>query len=174
MHPDEGDNNDPFTLDDVFSNKQKNRLRFTSRDIKRGETEMVSFRCDLQILHRMQVIVESGEDPELQTKTDILLDAVHLWLTRWDEDHDDPRQRKLAYQFRMRELRRRLDHQKSFLESTESLLDALKNTGDVDGLKELLFIMAEAKFEFTDSPPDFLKKLQYMTDETRRLVKEAQ
>lgn len=162
----------PWTLDDVFrQRKGEKRLRYTGKDVKRGETEMVSFRCDYRIVHRLQVIVEQKLDPEIETKSDILHDALHLWLTRWDEDHPDGAGGRLAYQFRMRDLERKMANQDTFLESVSRILEQLKEHRDVAGIKELLVYIGEARFDFTDAPPLFLEKLGEVQEEARRLVK---
>jgi hypothetical protein len=115
-------------------------------------------------------------DPLLETKSDILQDALHLWLEKWDEDYGDGADGELSYEFRLKEIERRIIYQESFVGTVENIFDSLKKYRDVNGFKEYLVSMVEARLNFVGSgvPPEILERMDNLIEDTRRLLKEAE
>ena len=61
----------------IRPNKQQ---RFTSKATKGTNSERATFRCDQVIMHEIDVMVQSGFDPEIQTKSDALSDGAYNWV----------------------------------------------------------------------------------------------
>lgn len=164
---------DGFRLDDVFADvPEKTRRRYTSKDIKRGESETVSFRCDYRIIGRMQKIIEQRLDADLETRSDILNDAIHLWLTTWDEEHPDGNSGRMSSEFRMLEIQRNLEYQDRFLTNATELMDSLKEHRDVRMIREFLFHLAEMRYKFGNAGDRFFEKFDSIVEDARRLVRD--
>src|SRR5271154_4617611 len=73
-----------WSLDD-FQKLSGERQRFVSQS--KAASEVVSFRADSFHVRRVDEILAARIDPELKTRSDIMQDALHLWLTTWDETY---------------------------------------------------------------------------------------
>ena len=62
--------------------------RFTTRaTVPRGESEFVGFRCAIKRIRQMDEIVASRFFPEIKTRSDILQDAVVMWIDKYYEEN---------------------------------------------------------------------------------------
>lgn len=64
--------------------------RFTTRaKVPRGESEFVGFRCATNRIRQMDEIVASRFFTEIKTRSDILQDAVVMWIDKYYEDNPE-------------------------------------------------------------------------------------
>jgi hypothetical protein len=63
------------------------RRRVTARSFESKETHHLQFRCEGQMSRRINEIIALQIDPELRTRSDVLHDAVALWLDSFFLEH---------------------------------------------------------------------------------------
>ncbi len=157
----------PWALDDPESNRQ----RYTKSDVKRGATELIQCRADAFHVRRVDEIIASRVDPAFKTRSDVVQDALAMWLEDWDRRYPDGAGGELAYQSLMRAIELKRTHREEFLESAKNQLDGLRQDGDVDGLSDYLHIMARAQGDLKDTAPaTYMRRLNELIMEARHLL----
>jgi hypothetical protein len=163
-----------WTLDDIMEGSPKRRVPITSTQFKRGDTEMVSFRAPLEHVVKMQIIIEQRRVAGIQTRSDIMNDAVFMWLERFYEDNPtfDP---AAAQDMKMIRLRVEREHRATFLNSAQTLLEGLVEDQDTVGIDQYLVAMVESKYDYVNrnAPKSFVVKLDSLIDRARRLIDES-
>ena len=150
------------------------RQRYTKSDVKRGQTELVQCRADAFLVRRVDEIVASRLDPIIKTRSDVLQDAIALWLEDWDERYPD-QGGALAYQSRLERMSRRREYRESFIDTVEEQLELTKRLGDISDLRELSQILSLAYTDFkTDAPPTSMKRMDDLMQTCQRLITESQ
>lgn len=166
-----------YTLDDFYNinNQLGTRMRYTAASIRKGEAgEPVSFRPNAFHTRRIDEILAARIDPELRTRSDILHDALHLWLQTWDEQYPDGANGMMRTQFQMDELEREASVQKNFALRSQMILDDLRETGDVRKLTRYITMVSDGIEEFGDTAsPGIVTKLRAMLDTAERLREAA-
>jgi hypothetical protein len=156
----------PWTLDD-----SENRQRYTKSDVRRGQTEFIQCRADSFHVRRIDEIVASRIDPTLKTKSDVLQDALAMWLEDWDKRYPDGSGGELAYRARLMRMERKRAFREEFMESAGDQLEALQRDGDALGMSEFLQIMLQAQGDFKDdAPSSYLSKVEDMIQRARRML----
>lgn len=159
----------PWALDDTGA-----RQRYTKSEVKRGETERIQCRADAFQIRRIDEIVASRIDPSFKTRSDVLQDAIAMWLEDWDLRYPDGVGGELSYQARLKTMERKRVYRQEFLTSAVEQIDSLKIDADVEGLSSYLHIMLLAQGDFRSSAPEsYLKQLDALIAEARRLIQEA-
>ena len=160
---------DPWNLDDTESIRQ----RYTKHDVKRGQTELIQCRADSFQVRRIDEILACRIEPVFKTRSDVLQDAICMWLEDWDRRYPDGVTGELAYQARMHDMARRRAYREEFMESATNQLDGLRHDGDARGLSEFLHIVLRARGELQDSaPPSYMQRLDRIIETARRLLEE--
>lgn len=157
----------PWMLDD----SDQSRQRYTKSDVKRGQTEVIQCRADSFQVRRVDEIVASRIDPVLKTRSDVLQDALAMWLEDWDRRYPDGAGGELSYQARLEAQRRKRRYRTDFLATAEDELKGLREEGDITGLSGFLqtLLMAQGDFK-DDAPASYLHKIDNMISEARRLL----
>lgn len=157
----------PWMLDDSDAARQ----RYTKGDVKRGQTEVVQCRADAFHVRRIDEIVASRIDPSLKTRSDVLQDALAMWLEDWDKRYPDGAGGELSYQAKLEAMRRKRRYRTDFLTTAEEELRGLREEGDVNGLSGFLQTLLLAQGDFKDdAPATYLGKIDNMVNEARRLL----
>lgn len=157
----------PWMLDD----SDQSRQRYTKNDVKRGQTDVIQCRADSFHVRRVDEIVASRIDPSLKTRSDVLQDALAMWLEDWDRRYPDGAGGELSYQAKLEGMRRKRRYRSDFLMTAEEELKGLREDGDVNGLSGFLqtLLMAQGDFK-DDAPGSYLQKIENMISEARRLL----
>jgi hypothetical protein len=157
----------PWQLDETDAA----RHRYTKSDVKRGNTEVIQCRADAFHVRRVDEIVASRIDPNLKTRSDVMQDALAMWLEDWDTRYPDGATGELSYQARIEGMRRKRRFRTDFLETAEEELRSLATDGDTLGLSTLLQTLLLAQGDFKDdAPQSYLDKLEKHISETKRLL----
>lgn len=160
----------PWQLDDPDAGRQ----RYTKSAVARGQTELIQCRADAFHVRRVDEIVASRIDPTLKTRSDVVQDALALWLEDWDKRYPDGSGGELGYHARLLRMERKREYREQFMQAAEKQLEGLQSEGDVRGLSEFLGIMLQSQGDFKDdAPPSFLQKLDLIIDRAHRLVEAA-
>lgn len=160
----------PWALDDPESNRQ----RYTKSNVQRGSTEVIQCRADAFHVRRIDEIVASRIDPSFKTRSDVMQDALAMWLEDWDRRYPDGAAGELSYQALMKAMERKSAYRTEFMETASGQLDRLRQEGDSGGLSEYLHIMARARGDFKDSaPPSYMTKIDRLISDARRLLEET-
>jgi hypothetical protein len=158
---------DPFALDDPTASRQ----RYTKDQVKRGETERVQCRADAFKVRRIDEIVAARIEPELGTRSDVLNDAIDLWLEDWDRRYPDGASGQLRYQSELLNMERKRQYRQGFIDQAETQLTGLREEGDLLGLKSYVGLMLRARGDFMDDAPDsFMERMDKLISEARRLL----
>lgn len=161
---------DSFSLGGIENERQP----YTKASIKRGETERVQCRADAFLVRRIDEIVASRIDEDFKTRSDILQDAISMWVDDWDNRHPDGMQGQLHYQSELARLERATENRSAFLGRAERQLTQLRNDGDTNGFSTYLSIMFRARGDFLDdAPKPFISKMDQFISEAKRLLDES-
>jgi hypothetical protein len=159
----------PWALDDLTP-----RQRYTKTEVKRGETERIQCRADAFNVRRIDEIVASRIEPTLKTRSDVLNDALSLWLDDWDSKYPDGVGGELAYQARLKTMERKRIYRNDFLEDAKAQIENLQSDGDLEGLTTYLHLMQLAQGDFQSSAPEsYVRQLKSLIDQARRLIEAA-
>lgn len=157
----------PWMLEDT----EAKRDRYTKSDVRRGNTEVIQCRADAFHVRRVDEIVASRIDPALKTRSDVMQDALAMWLEDWDRRFPDGAGGELSYQARIEAMKRKRRYRLDFLETAEEELTGLQNDGDVQGLSTFLQTLLLAQGDFKDDAPDtYLRKIDDMIQRAQRLL----
>jgi Arc/MetJ-type ribon-helix-helix transcriptional regulator len=160
----------PWTLDDTDTKRQ----RYTKSDVHRGQTELIQCRADSFHVRRIDEIVASRIDAVLKTRSDVIQDAIALWLEDWDRKFPDGSGGELGYHARLLRIERKRIYRDQFMETAEEQLNALQADGDIHGLAEFLQIILQSQGDFKDDAPvSFMDQLEKLVDRAHRLVEAA-
>lgn len=136
---------------------------------RKGDSTPVACRCDSFIVRRMDEILAT-QDPDYKTRSDIVQDALALWLEKWDEDHPEM-VTALSYQFKVEQMGRRRAARSAFLEVAKTELEGLREDGDVGGLHHFIQALDTALIDFReDAPASFLRKIDEIRMGAKRLI----
>jgi hypothetical protein len=139
--------------------------------LTKEEQEYCNFRASKFHIRRLDEIVGQRLDPAFKTRTDILYDAVVLWLENWDLNHPDGATGELHFQFQLEQQQRQRASRNSYLEMVKGELEEAKKDGDLDGLSALASNIIRATQELKHSaPPKYVAELDQLLAETRRLL----
>ena len=86
---------------------------------KGGETERIQCRADAFHVRRMDERLAARLDPEFKTRSDIMQDAIAMWLEDWDRRYPDGSGGQLRYQSELANMERRRQHRRGFLGNAE-------------------------------------------------------
>ena len=160
----------PWTLDDPDAIRQ----RYTKAQVKHGQTDLIQCRADAFHVRRVDEIVASRIDPTLKTRSDVMQDALAMWLEDWDRRYPDGSGGELSYSARLQRMERKRRYRSEFIDSASEQLDSLQRDGDALGLGEFLQIMLQAQGDFKDdAPPSYLTKVEGMIQTARRMLEAA-
>jgi hypothetical protein len=158
---------DPFSLEDRSSCRQ----RYTKKEVKRGETEQIQCRADMFNVRRIDEIIAARIEPEIKTRSDVLNDAISLWLEDWDHRYPDGAAGQLRYQSELVNMERKRGYRQDFIQRAEGQLAGLREDGDLLGLKNYISLMLRARGDFMDDAPDsFMERMDRFISEARRLI----
>ncbi len=137
---------------------------------RKGDSTPVACRCDSFIVRRMDEILGSANSPDYKTRSDIVQDAIALWLEEWDKEHPEM-VTALSYQFKVEQMGRRRAARTAFLEVAKTELDGLRDDGDISGLHQFIQALDTALVDFReDAPASFLRKIDEIRTSARRLI----
>jgi hypothetical protein len=123
---------------------------------------------------RADEIVASRVEPSIKTTSDLLQDALVMFIEDWDKRYPDGMGGELAYQTRLLLAELKDEAREAFIEQSESRLDRLQANGDLRGLNEFLQIMHQAEGDFKDDAPrSYLVKIEDMIEKAHRLLHAA-
>lgn len=138
---------------------------------RKGESIPVTARCDSLMVRRTDEILASAVGwPTYKTRSDIIQDALAMWLEEWDKDHPD-NTTPLSYQFKVEQMGRRRSARTDFLEMAKTELDGLREDGDITGLAMFIATLDIALIDFRhDAPASFLVKIDEIRNNAKRLI----
>lgn len=139
--------------------------------LPKDEQEYCNFRANKFHIRRIDEIVGQRLDPSFKTRTDVLYDAVVLWLETWDLNHPDGATGELHYQFELEQQQRQRESRNNYKDKVVEQLDELRKDGDIEGIKALASNIVRATRELKDSaPPKYIAELDQILADTRRLL----
>lgn len=148
--------------------------RYTKSDVRRGESEHVSSRISSFHMRRIDEIIAARYEPQFKTRTDVIQDAIVMWLEDWDQRYPDGAHGELSAFSEMELQTRRRESRDSFMQFAEKEFEALIDDTDLAGIKR--FLITLIKFR-TDSPPDtpqkFRNQIDSMIERARRLTSDT-
>ena len=157
---------DPFQLGGIHD-----RQPYTKASVKRGETTHIQCKADAFLVRRVDEIVASRIDDAFKTRSDVLQDAIAMWVDDWDEHHPDGASGQLSYQSELSRLERASENRTAFLTRADTQLNRLSGEGDRNGLQTYLEVMARARGDFLDdAPKSFINKMDQYIDQAKRLL----
>lgn len=152
------------------------RERYTKAEVKRGEVEFIGCKAKAIHVRRIAEIVESRVEPELKTKSDVLQDALVMWLEDWDRRHPDfTDEHSLRAQDELDRMQQLTIARKTIIAKAKGQLDALREDGDIVGLRRFLRVLEDMEEKNrADAPAKFMKDLADMTVQVTRLLAEVE
>jgi hypothetical protein len=150
--------------------KGKPRRYATRNQVARGESDFVGFRCSLASIRQMDEIVASRVEEELQTRSDVLQDAVVKWIDDFYKTHPGGSGRTAWTLYRSRALRERRE---SDLKTLVEEIEIAGNDHHVTQLNHLLVECHRMKslFDSEEASPREKKDLQHALDRLKQLQK---
>lgn len=150
---------------------EKPHETYTKSDVKRGQTEHINFRADAFHIRRIDEILGGRYDPAFKTRSDVLSDAIVMWLEDWDLKHPDGSAGELRGRFQLDRQKQARDSRNDYLEQIKVELEDLRKDGDIDGLRALASNIIQQREDFKGSaPPRYIAELDQVLAETRRLL----
>jgi len=160
-------NTDAFHLDD----SELSRQRYTKSNVRRGETEVIQCRADAFHVRRIDEIVASRIDPAFKTRSDVMQDAIAMWLEDWDRRYPDGAGGELAFQARLKALERKREFRVGFIQAATEQLEGLVSDSDILGIREFLQMMLQAQGNFKDDAPQpYMRQIEELIQRSRRLL----
>lgn len=139
--------------------------------LAKDEQEYCNFRANKFHIRRIDEIVGQRLDPAFKTRTDVLYDAVVLWLETWDLNNPDGATGELHYRFQLEQQKRQRESRTAYRDSLMEELDALRKDADIEGIKALATNIIHAREELRHTaPPRFIAELDQILADTRRLL----
>lgn len=152
-------------------NLERTHEVYTRTKLPKDEQEYCNFRAKKSHIRRIDEIVGQRLDPAFKTRTDVLFDAVVLWLETWDLNHPDGATGELRFEFQLEQQQRQRGSRTSYMEKVTQELDELRKDADIDGLRSLAsnIIMATQEMKHS-APPKYIAQLDQILADTRRLL----
>lgn len=162
---------DEWTLEDIMNHAGKPHVPITSKRLKKGETQVVSFRVSLEDYTKIQKIVQQRRIPGIETHSDLLSDALFMFLEKFYEEQPnlDP---GALQELRMVRLNAERHQRVEFLGMANKVLTDLIEDRHIKGLDQFHVSMIESRFSYQnqDAPDDFLREIDRIIEKTRRLL----
>lgn len=147
----------------------KKRTPYKRVSEKKGDSIPVACRCDSLMVRRMDEVI-GLQDPSYKTRSDIVQDAIAMWLEDWDIRHPDVIT-ALTYQFKVEQMGRRRSARSTFLEMAKKELDGLRDDSDIMGLHQFVQTLDTALMDLReDAPASFLRKVDDIRTSAKRLI----
>lgn len=157
----------PWMLDDETLKRQP----YVKDQVKRGNTELIQCRADAFHVRRIDEIIAARIDSTFKTRSDVVQDAIAMWLEDWDRRYPDGATGELSYQARIEAMKRKRRYRADFLTIAEEELHGLQQDGDIQGLGNFLQTILLAQGDFKDdAPATYLQKIDDMILRARRLL----
>lgn len=145
--------------------------RYTKSEVKRGESEHINCRLSSFHVRRVDEIIAARYEPSFKTRTDVLQDAIVMWLEDWDQRYPDGSRGEMSALSEMELKVRRRESRDSFMAFAKKEFEALIDDTDLHGIRA--FLITLIKFR-TESPPDtpqkFKNEVDGMIERARRLT----
>lgn len=147
------------------------RTPYTRVKDKKGDSVPVTARCDSLMVRRTDEILASAVGwPTYKTRSDIVQDALAMWLEEWDKEHPDQAS-ALSYQFKVEQMGRRRAARTDFIDIAKKELDGLREDGDITGLHQFIATLDTALSDFrVDAPASFLRRVDELRTSAKRLI----
>ena len=144
------------------------RTRYTQS--KSQQTEHISFRAPLSIIREIDEIVAGRYDEFLRTRSDVLNDAVALWLETWFTEHPDKLVTE-AREFFLSKRRMERERRDSYIQLLEDELEKAIKDKDAKYLRELFIEVARYRGEAeAHCSPAQLEQLQKLHDRLKEIL----
>lgn len=165
---------DAWTLENIMQGKAKSHTPITSKHLKRGETQVVSFRVSLEDYAKIQKTVQQRRVPGIETYSDLMTDALFLWLEKFYDENPtvDP---GAAQELRMVRLNAERHQRVEFVTLAQKVLTDLIEDRHIKGLDQFHAAMIESKYSYQNqnAPDDFIRDLDRIINQARRLLDES-
>ncbi len=166
---------DGWKLDEPSTN---GRVRMNGEITKKASgnapTRHTQFRMPEIQARRLDELLAGRYDPTITTKTDILIDAVGLWIDEWDKQgKPDGANGNLRTQWALYKMKLERVIRDDFLKEAKSQLEELKHEGDVRRLHTLREYVTIAIADSQLEPPSYLRELDSVLEQTTRLIEAA-
>jgi hypothetical protein len=144
----------------------------TRAKVPRGESEFVGFRCAISRIRKMDEIVASRFYSEIKTRSDILQDAVVMWIDQYYEDNPTA-PGKGDWDLTRMEIARAV--RDSRLEQAERVA---RRAQDEDDRKTMLKTLPNLhrlrmQFEAEDASPTEMKRLRHLITQLEAKMTDA-
>jgi len=138
---------------------------------RKGESIPVACRADALVVRRLDEILASAKGwPDYKTRSDIIQDAIVLWLERWEDEHPDTAT-ALSHQLHVEKMGRRRAARNEFYELAKHELDGLREEGDITGLYQFIEAIDLSLKDFrTDAPAVYLRKIDELRTNAKRMI----
>jgi hypothetical protein len=165
------DHKTPHDQGNVIPIRKARRRRVTARTTKRDSTEHWQFRVDSKFADEINQILASQADPDLKTRSDVLHDAVALWLDEWADEHADT---SLARHWRLERRLYARDYRDAYLDRTANALDRAVNEHDDELVKEIFIDAYQETITFAGekASPVEMALLQKIIDVAKKHLSE--
>lgn len=145
--------------------------RYTKSEVKRGDTEHINCRINSFHVRRIDELLAARFEPNFKTRTDVIQDAIVMWLEDWDLRYPDGAHGQLSAESKMQLRKRRREHREAFMAFADKEFEALIFDKDKSGIADFLITLIQARAEFPpDTPQSFQDKLNAMIEKARRLT----
>lgn len=164
---------DPWFLEDT-----ELRPRYNRGNLPKGQVEHIQCRTNALHVRRIDEIVASRVEPVFKTRSDVLQDAISMWLDDWDQRYPDGigMGGELAYRSMLDKAERMDEEREGFVQSAQTRLERLQNNKDTEGIEGFLRMMlaAQVKLQKEKAPAVYLDRIEEMIVRSRRLLAAAQ
>ena len=103
--------------------------RYIIRHLK-DDGVVISGRISKQLLRRVDVIVQSRIDPRIQTRSDVVQDAIARWVQEWDKINPDGAGGVLSVESQVLMAQQQWQWREAFVVAIEGAIDKMRSNGD--------------------------------------------
>jgi hypothetical protein len=117
------------------------------------------------------MLLATGQESILKTKSDVFVNALFWWLDEWDKQHTDGANGLLRAQMALMQMKLERTIRSDFLIEAKDQLDELKRDGDIRRLNQLHgHLQMVYSDSLSDSPESYLKDVRNLINEVKRLM----
>lgn len=146
--------------------------RYFKREGNKSETESFTGRISSFHLRRIEEIIHTRIEPDFKTKTDVVQDAISMWLEDWDLRHPDGVGGEYTSSSQLDIIQAASDRRANYMAKAEKTLDTVSHDKDIAGLKAVVVSFVKYREESQSAPVAYQADLDGLIAKARRLLGE--
>lgn len=146
--------------------------RYFRKEGNKSETESFTGRFSSFHLRRIEEIIHTRIEPDFKTKTDIVQDAISMWLEDWDQRHPDGVGGEYTSSSQLDIIQAQSDRRANYLDKAKKTLDTVASDKDIAGLKAVVVSFVKYLEESHAAPAAYQLELEALIAKARRMLGE--